>query len=110
MPNYPPFKILQPQGLLDSDQGKMIYREVVELLEEDIKLIVLDCQGIEFIDSSGLGVLVRLLKTIEQEEGRLVLCGLNENFSMLLKMTRMEDVFEIYASQVHFRLVLEQFL
>jgi len=103
---YPSLKILCPSDTLDAEQGKILYREIMDLLDADIKLILIDCQKIEFVDSSGLGVLVRILKTVEQEKARLVLCSLNDTFQMLLKMTHMEDIFEIYASQIHFKLVL----
>jgi anti-anti-sigma factor len=102
----PPLKILYPTHILDADQGKILYREIMDLLDTGIKLILIDCHNIGFVDSSGLGVLVRILKAVEQENARLVLCSLNDTFQMLLTMTHMEDVFEIYASQVHFRLVL----
>lgn len=100
-----PWKVLYPSDVLDAEQGKVLYREVMDFLDADIKLILIDCNHVESVDSSGLGVLVRILKAVEQENARLVLCSLNETFQMLLSMTHMEDVFEIYASQVHFRLV-----
>jgi anti-anti-sigma factor len=106
-PQSPPsFKILCPSHTLDAEQGKILYREIMDLLDGGIKVILIDCQRITFVDSSGLGVLVRILKATEQEHARLALCSLNDGFQMLLAMTQMEDVFEIYASQVHFRLVL----
>ncbi|MFZ9737327.1 MAG: STAS domain-containing protein [Prochlorotrichaceae cyanobacterium] len=110
MTSSPFLQVLYPKNVLDADQGKVLYRQVMDLLDAGVSLILLDCQDLEFVDSSGLGVLVRILKVVEQDESRLALCSLSESFQMLLKMTRMEDVFEIYASQVHFNLVLEQSL
>lgn len=100
--------VLQPQGILDANQGKKLYHQVLDLLNEDNLIILIDCHQLEFVDSSGLGLLVRILKVVEQSEGRLALCSINPDFKMLLKMTKMEDVFAIYASQVHFQLVVQQ--
>ena len=65
MSTYPALKILQPQGILDAEQGKGLYREVTELLDADIQWIVIDCSTLTFVDSSGLGLLVRMLRSGE---------------------------------------------
>ena len=101
-------EVLEPYGLLDAEQGKRLHRQVLELMDADVQIILIDCHDLEFVDSSGLGLLVRILKAVEQGNGRLALCSINPDFQMLLKMTSMENVFEVYASQVHFKLLLQQ--
>ena len=54
--------------------------------------IVLDLSSVEFVDSTGLGALVRCLKEIDGR-GQLVLCGVNEMVLSLLKMTHLDDIF-----------------
>ena len=100
--------ILQPHGILDAEQGKKLHRQVLDLLDEENQIILIDCHHLEFVDSSGLGLLVRILKAVEQAEGRLALCSINPDFQMLLKMTKMEDIFVIYASQIHFKLMTQK--
>ncbi len=54
--------------------------------------IVLDLSSVEFVDSTGLGAIVRCLKELNGR-GHLVLCGVNVMVLSLFKMTRLENVF-----------------
>jgi len=54
--------------------------------------IILDLSSVEFVDSTGLGAIVRCLKEINGR-GKLVLCGVNEMVLSLLQITRLDKVF-----------------
>ncbi|MEB3272523.1 MAG: STAS domain-containing protein [Prochlorothrix sp.] len=96
--------ILKPQGTLDAHNGKQLQRQVHSALQQNVKAILIDCEQLDFVDSSGLGVLVRILKTVETAGVRLAFCSIREQFKTLLSLTDMDDVFEVFASQVHFKL------
>src|SRR4029453_13842236 len=59
--------------------------------------IVLDVSHVHFIDSSGLGMLVRILARTGQDN--LKLCGLTSRISETLKITRLSAVFDCYQSE-----------
>lgn len=96
--------ILKPQGALDATNGKLLYQQVQSVLQQNVYAVLIDCTKLEFVDSSGLGVLVRILKTVEGAGKRFALCTVNDQFRTLLSLTDMEDVFEIFATPVHFKL------
>lgn len=98
--------ILKPQGTLDAHNGKYLYQQVQSALQQGVSAILIDCEKLEFVDSSGLGILVRILKTVEAAEVRLALCAIGEQFQTLLNLTDMEDVFETFATPVHFKLAI----
>ncbi|MEA3469743.1 MAG: STAS domain-containing protein [Thermodesulfobacteriota bacterium] len=54
--------------------------------------IVLDLSSVEFVDSTGLGAIVRCLKELNGR-GHLVLCGVNVMVLSLFKMTHLDNVF-----------------
>lgn len=54
--------------------------------------ILLDLSAVDFVDSTGLGSIVRCLKEIDAR-GQLVLCGVNEMVLSLLRMTRLDKIF-----------------
>lgn len=54
--------------------------------------ILLDLSAVDFVDSTGLGSIVRCLKEIDSR-GQLVLCGVNEMVLSLLQMTRLDKIF-----------------
>jgi len=60
--------------------------------------IVLDMTHVEFVDSSGLGALVRLMQTARAKSGDIKLCGLPARIRKTLEMTGLVTQFEIYDS------------
>ncbi len=58
-------------------------------------LITLDISEVDFVDSSGLGAMVSVLKLMG-EDGDLVICGVTEPVMRLFKLTRMNKVFRIF--------------
>ena len=56
--------------------------------------MVLDLSHVDFIDSSCLGALVSILKSVSGQ-GELVLCSVNGTIQNLFKLTRMDRVFSI---------------
>lgn len=95
-------KIIQPNGMLDSVGGNRFRREITDLVESGVKTVLVDCQNVELMDSSGLGALVMALKTLREAGGRLSLCSMNDQLTMVLELTGMDDVFEVFANQDEF--------
>jgi len=61
--------------------------------------LVLDLGGVTFIDSSGLGTLVRLLSRVRRSGGDLKLCQLSAAVRQLLQLTNLLQVFDVQESQ-----------
>jgi len=59
--------------------------------------ILLDLSQISFIDSSGLGAIVSLLKQLAGK-GDIRMCNIQEPVMALFKLTRMDRIFKIYQS------------
>ena len=60
--------------------------------------VVLQLDGVEFIDSSGLGALVRLLQAARSKKGDLKLSGVTPKIRKTLEMTHLLSQFETYDS------------
>ncbi len=58
--------------------------------------VVLEFAGVEFIDSSGLGALMRLVQAARAKGGDVKLCGITEKTRKVLEMTHMLQQFEVY--------------
>ncbi len=70
--------------------------KVLKALEAGESKFVLDFLSTEYIDSSGLGVLVSVSKKIREAGGELRLAGLNEDLRMLFELTKLDTLFKIY--------------
>jgi anti-sigma B factor antagonist len=60
--------------------------------------IVLDMSQVDFVDSSGLGAMVSVLKSLGNEN-RLGICGTQESVMRMFKLTRVNKVFNIFDGE-----------
>jgi anti-anti-sigma factor len=70
-----------------------------DLFKNKDKLFIMDLGEVHFIDSSGLGVIISLFKSIKMENGHLVLCHINSPVLSLFEITRMNQVFDIFDTE-----------
>ena len=61
----------------------------------DIRNVVMDLAKVEFMDSSGLGALIALLKRVADRGGDLKLCCIQKKVRLVFEITRAHRVFEI---------------
>jgi anti-sigma B factor antagonist len=64
-----------------------------------VRAIVLNFEGLEYMNSSGIGLLVTLLIRIKREKQRLLTYGLSEHYRTIFQITRLDDVISIYDSE-----------
>ncbi|MEM9244689.1 MAG: STAS domain-containing protein [Cyanobacteria bacterium P01_F01_bin.153] len=95
-------KVVSHSGILDGTQATMFRQRVMDALDGGAKTVLIDFKDVTFMDSSGLGALVLSLKSVRAANCRLVLCSVNEQVKMLLELTSMDRVFEIFESQEAF--------
>ena len=70
----------------------------IESVLDDTSFLVLDLAGVEFIDSSGLGLLVRMLNRARIAGGDLRICAVPPRVKEILRVTRLEQVLVPYES------------
>jgi anti-sigma B factor antagonist len=94
--------IFEPERILSSAEGKKMVEWASAALSSGKKILLIDLYKTSFMDSSGLGSLVVVLKRVREHEGRLAICSLSGQASMLLEITELEKVFDIYATRSEF--------
>jgi len=80
---------------MDAHGAPDFKQKLATMVEEGNRLIALDISNVEFIDSSGLGVLVSLLKQLGGQ-GEIAIGGVREPVGGLFKLTRLDKVFQIF--------------
>ena len=60
--------------------------------------LILNMQGLEFIDSSAIGTLISVLKTSKENRGTFYLCNLSPEVNDLLEVMQLQTVFDIYST------------
>jgi anti-sigma B factor antagonist len=64
-----------------------------------VHAIVLNFEGLEYMNSSGIGLLVTLLIRVNREKQRLLTYGLSEHYRNIFQITRLDDAIGIYDSE-----------
>ncbi len=100
-------KIIEPTGVFGGPQAAIFRQEIADLVKAGFTVVLIDCQGITFMDSSGLGALVVALKNLRAANGQLYLCGVTEQVKMLLELTSMDRVFQMLKDQPEFTATIE---
>lgn len=91
--------IVRCQGRIVSGSESESLRAHVVWLLRDRRDLVLHLGEVGFVDSSGLGTMVRALSTARQARGDLKLCNVPEPLRKVLDMTRLTTVFDTYESE-----------
>jgi len=88
--------VLDISGRITLGEGNVMLREIVrELSDKGNRKIVLNLAEVHYVDSSGVGELVKTHTTIRNQGGQLRLINLNKRVNDLLQMTRLASVFDI---------------
>jgi len=101
-------KVVKLSGNLNTNSTQEFREKVDEALKSETKILVIDCENVSFIDSSGLGALVLVFKMLKEVHSRMVICSINEQVRILFELTGMDKVFEIFPSQAAFNQSLLQ--
>jgi anti-sigma B factor antagonist len=83
--------------IIDASSAADFKNQLVTWIQEGNLRILLDLTFIEFVDSSGLGAIISLLKLLAGK-GDICLCSIRDQVMSLFKLTRMDRIFRIYPT------------
>src|SRR5579884_134058 len=66
---------------------------------EPADLVVLNFAGLEYMNSSGIGLLVTLLIRANRQKKRLAICGLSDHYRHIFQITKLDDAMKIYETE-----------
>lgn len=87
-----------PTRLSMSDAGS-VRESLHELVKQGRENLVLDLGKVNFMDSSGLSVLLSARKNVTKTNGQVVLLNPSAEARALIELTRLHEVFEIFADK-----------
>ena len=92
--NYQLFRLT---GLLDAISEATFRKVLSKCIDEGPKHVILDLSQIDFVDSSGLGALVQLVKKAQTLEGTLQIVS-NPRVTQTVKLVRLEKFLSLQPS------------
>lgn len=92
--------ILDLKGKITLGEGDELLKDKVNsLVNQGKKKVVLNLAEVPYIDSAGLGEVVRTYTTVSRQGGNLKLLNLTKRITDLLSITKLLTVFETYDSE-----------
>jgi anti-sigma B factor antagonist len=92
--------ILDLKGKITLGEGDEALKDKINsLLMQDKKKILLNLADVPYIDSAGLGEIVRTYTTVSRQGGQLKLVNLTKRITDLLMITKLLTVFETFESE-----------
>ncbi|MGI6227282.1 MAG: STAS domain-containing protein [Peptococcales bacterium] len=83
-------------GSFSMEEAGVFKEEAYQLLQNGKSKFLVDFSNCNFIDSTGLGMLVAIYKKCAEQGGELSLCSINDtNVLKVFQLTRLDKVFEI---------------
>jgi anti-sigma B factor antagonist len=92
--------VLDLKGKMTLGEGDELLKDKINsLLSQGRKKLVLNLEGVPYIDSAGLGEIVRTFTTVSRQGGSLKLLNLTKRIEDLLSITKLLTVFETFDTE-----------
>lgn len=92
-------RIIEIQGKFDIESTEEFETLFQKQMETNPSIIAIDMNKLEYIDSSGIGTLIKSLNTIKNNKGSLILVGLNHMILNVFKLAKLDMFFQIMSNE-----------
>lgn len=92
--------LIEARGsLVGGDETVELRRAIAGFVDREYQKLVIDLSKVEYVNSTGIGVLVSGYTSYSKRGWHVKLCGLNKNISNIFVITKLTLVFEVYDSR-----------
>jgi anti-sigma B factor antagonist len=92
------YAVLAVRGEVDVYTAPRLRERLIELVSQGSHQVVVDLEGVDFLDSTGLGVLVGGLKRLRSHDGDMILVCTQPRILKVFEITGLTKVFSIHDS------------
>jgi len=82
-------------GRLDTVNAPIFEKQIKEVLESNMKDVIMDCKNLEYISSSGLRLFLVMQKQANAKKGKLTIINMNAEILSVFDMTGFTALFNI---------------
>jgi anti-anti-sigma factor len=92
------FCVVSIAGRLDTSNFGELEKKLLGLMDKGEKEIVVNCAELVYVSSSGLRVLLMILKKIAAVGGKFYLCNLQDNIREIFEISGFTTIFKIFTT------------
>ncbi|HBY09565.1 MAG TPA: anti-sigma factor antagonist [Chloroflexi bacterium] len=91
--------VIDLQGEINAQADEALNLAYAEADSQNPKVIVLNFSGVDYINSTGIALIVGLLAQTRKTHRRLVVYGLSEHYVQIFQITRLSDFMDIFQDE-----------
>lgn len=90
---------LDLEGEVDVYTAPVLRQAIVDQVEAGVKHLVINLSRVEYLDSTGLGILIGGVKRLKEQGGSLKLAGPSARITRIFEITGLNKIFDVFASE-----------
>lgn len=97
--HQPQIAIMDLQGEINSSAENVLNAAYEEAVSQQPALLLLNFRQVDYINSSGIALIVGLLKRAQKIQCPLMACGLSEHYTEIFQITRLTDYMRLFTDE-----------
>jgi anti-sigma B factor antagonist len=90
---------LDLEGEVDVYTAPLLRQEIMDQVDGGVKNLLVNLQQVEYLDSTGLGILIGGVKRLKEQGGSLRLVGPSARITRIFEITGLNKIFDVYPSE-----------
>ncbi len=91
--------VIEIHGEITAFAESALMDAYTEASNGNAKAVILDFNNLEYMNSSGIGLLVTLLIRANRQNQKLMVIGLNDHYQQIFELTRLDEAIGIYDDE-----------
>ncbi len=91
--------VIDIQGEINAAAENSLMDAYTQASGEGVQAIILNFSRLEYMNSSGIGLLVTMLIRAQRQKQALMACGLSEHYRQIFELTRLNEAILIYPTE-----------
>lgn len=87
------------KGDLDFNSAKKVREELTKLTEKNASKVLMNLEGVKYIDSSGLATFIDLFQKMKRSGGKLAFFNVNQSVRSVFEIAKLDSVFNLAATE-----------
>jgi len=90
---------LDLEGEVDVYTAPILRQEIMDQVDAGVKSLLVNLEKVEYLDSTGLGILIGGVKRMKEQGGAMKLVGPSARITRIFEITGLNRIFDVYASE-----------
>lgn len=92
-------QVLDLEGEVDVYTAPLLRQAIVDLVEGGATHVLINLERVDYLDSTGLGILIGGVKRLKEQGGALRLVGPSARITRIFEITGLNKIFDVYATE-----------